>query len=105
MLEHASDIFRVSPILGQCLGAAQGKWIRTGICFGDKTPTSSTTYSFAVLMSLIVSPGFNSPSTTLKYTMTPCKQTKIIRPGHPGPHLFICALCIKVISPKGDVTW
>lgn len=51
--------------------AGQGT-IRTGICLGDSTPTSSTSYSLAVLMSLMVSPGFSSPSTTLKYTMTPC---------------------------------
>ena len=61
-------------------GAGQGT-VRTGICLGDSTPTSSTSYSLAVLMSLMVSPGFSSPSTTLKYTMTPCNRYICLAPG------------------------
>ena len=49
-----------------------GNEVSTCTGFGASTPSSPIWYSLAVLINRIVSPTLISPSTTLKYTITPC---------------------------------
>ena len=62
--------------------------LRTGTCFGASTPTSSTWYSLPVFISFTTSPACSCPSTTRKYTITPCAQagTILVAP-------FLCREC------------